>query len=69
MGRVATGDDQLARERIVVAAIGAEVVVLRLGRARIPDADARQDGLKALAVMQIGPGDDERQRDATRVDQ
>jgi len=68
------GDVAMALHRLFVLctgvpSIGAEMFASALRRVRPLHHDGIENLLKALAVMHVGPGHDERQRDATPVHQ
>src|SRR5580698_1440405 len=52
-----------------VARIGAQVLAASMRRTRALDHDGSEHLIESLPVIDVGPGDDERQRDATTVDQ
>ena len=52
-----------------VARIGAQVLAASNRRALALDYDSAEDRIDSLAVIHVGPGHDERQRDATAVHQ
>ena len=69
MRLIVAGNRGLEGRSALVSGIGAEV--LRSLRFRFRPRQHRpvQGGLQQLHVMHVGPAGDERQRDATRVDQ
>ncbi len=53
--------------RAAVARVGAQMFVSTMWRVLALDNDGGEHFIKLLAVMDVGPGHDERQRDATAV--
>ncbi len=66
---IVAGNSGLEGRIALVSGIGAEVLRSLGVRLRPRQHGSVQGGLQQLHVMHVGPAGDERQRDATRVDQ
>ena len=69
MGNVAVALDDLQRRLATISGIQAQMLGAALSRHLALDHDARQDGIELRDIMPVRSGHDERQRDATAVDQ
>ena len=69
MGNVAVAVDDLQRRLASISGIQAQMLGATLRRHLALDHDGRQDGVELRDIMPVRPGHDERQGDATAVDQ
>src|SRR5690625_3968947 len=69
VGNVVMGFDRLQRRCAGITGIGAQVFVAPYGRGGPFDLNGIEYGFQLADIMTIGPGYDERQRDATAVHQ
>jgi len=69
VGNVPMLVDDLQILGTAVASVSAQMLAPTKGRTLALDCDGREHGIESLAVIHVGCGHDERQRDATTVDQ
>jgi len=69
MGNVAVALDDLQRRLATISGIQTQMLGATLGRNLALDHDGRQDGVELRDIMPVRSGHDERQGDATAVDQ